>query len=141
MKASISFLELQDIIAEKAHQNINLAFVDRRTVRVTYPLKLGFIKKDISVNLIIKELVGTNLLVQLSAGMGTDTMLNTVLSLLNDKIPEGVIEKYPDSQLLIHLGEIEQLKTVFENIQVNNIQVIGDGIEVDGVLNRLHNID
>ena len=89
MKASISFPELQNIIAEKANQQISLAFVDGKTVRVSYPLNLGFIKKDISANLIIKELTGSDLLVQISAGMGTDTMVTTVLSLLKDKIPAG----------------------------------------------------
>ena len=54
MKASISFPELQNLIAEKAKQQIGLAFVDGKTIRVTYPLNLSFIKKDISANLLIK---------------------------------------------------------------------------------------
>ena len=58
MKASISFPELQSLIAEKANQNIGFSFLDSKTVRVTYPLNLGFIKKDISANLTFIELVG-----------------------------------------------------------------------------------
>lgn len=134
MKASISFPELQVIIAEKAQQNLGLSYVDEKTVKVTYPLNLGFIKKDISANLIIKELIGSDLLVQLSAGLGTDTLLNTLLSLIQNKIPEGLVEKRPDSQLLLHLGTIEQLKAVFENIQVNDVRFIADGLEVDSAL-------
>jgi hypothetical protein len=134
MKASISFPELQNIIVEKAKQPVSLAFVDSKTVRVTYPLNLGFIKKEISVNLIIKELIGSNLLVQLSAGLGTDTMLTTLLGLLKDKIPEGLIEKRPESHLLLHLGEIEQMKSVFEKIDVRDLHVIAEGLEVEGAL-------
>ena len=134
MKASISFSELQNLIAEKAKQQIGLAFVDGKTIRVTYPLNLGFIKKDISANLLIKELTGSDLLLQLDAGLGSDTMLTTVLSLLKDKLPEGLIEKRPESQLLIHLGQIENVKTVFEKVDVTDLHVITEGLEVEGLL-------
>ena len=134
MKASISFPELQNIIAEKAKQQIALAFVDNKTLRVTYPLNLGFIKKDISANLIIKELVGSDLLLQLDAGLGSDTMLTTVLSLLKDKIPAGLIEKRPESQILLHLDQIENVKTVFEKVNVKDLHVLNEGLEVEGSL-------
>ncbi len=134
MKASISFPELQSLIAEKAKQQIALAFVDRKTMRVTYPLNLGFIKKDISANMIIKELVGSDLLVAVDAGLGTDTMVTTVLSLFKNKIPEGLIEKRPDSHLLIHLGQIEDVKTVFDKVDVTDLHVLAEGLEVEGNL-------
>ena len=134
MKASISFPELQNILQEKAEQNISFGFVDDKTIRVTYPLNLGIIKKDVSANVIIKELTGSDLLVQLSAGMGTDTLLSTVLSLLHNKIPAGLIEKRPDAHLMIHLGEIEQVKTVFDAIKVDDIHVLTEGLEVEGGL-------
>ena len=134
MKASISFPELQNIIAAKANQQISFAFVDGKTVRVNYPLKLGFIKKDISANLIIKELIGSDLLVQVSAGMGTDTMVTTLLGLLKNKIPDGLIEKRPESQLLIHLGQIENVKAVFDNIDIRDLHVLANGLEAEGNL-------
>ena len=134
MKASISFPELQSLIAEKANQPVSFSFVDGKTVRVTYPLNLGFIKKDISANLIIKELKGSDLLLQLDAGFGSDTMLNTVLGLLKGKIPADLIEKQPDSHLLLHLGQIDQVKTVFEKINVTDLHVLTEGLEVEGGL-------
>ena len=134
MKASISFPELQNIIAEKANQQIGFAFVDGKTVRISYPLNLGFIKKDISANLIIKELTGSDLLLQLDAGFGSDTMLTTVLGLLKGKVPEGLVEKRPDSHLLLHLGQIEQVQSVFENVDVTDLHVLTEGLEVEGAL-------
>ena len=130
MKASISFPELQSILQEKTEQNISFAFVDPKTIRVTYPLDLGFMKKDISANLSILEMVGSDLLVKLDAGMGTDTLMSTVLSLLHNKLPAGLIEKCPDRQLMLHLGQIEQVKTVFDAIQVDDIHVLDSGLEV-----------
>lgn len=134
MKASISFPELQNILQEKIEQNIGFAFVDNKTVKVTYPLNLGILKKDISADLTILEMAGSDLLVKLDAGMGTDTLMSTILSLLHNKIPEGLIEKRPDRQLMLHLGSIEQVKTVFDAIQVDGIHVLNDGLEVEGGL-------
>lgn len=134
MKASISFLELQNLIAENAKQAISFSYVDEKTFRVTYPLDLGFFKKDISADLIIKELTDGDLLMQLSAGLGSDKMLTTVLSLFKNKIPEGLIEKLPDSHLLLHLGEIEKMKSLFEKVDIRNLHVISEGLEVEGLL-------
>jgi hypothetical protein len=134
MKASISFPELQSLIADIANQNIGFSFLDSKTVRVTYPLNLGFIKKDISANLTFIELVGSDLLVSVDAGFGTDTMLTTILGLLKGKIPEGLVEKRPDSRLLLHLDQIEQVKTVFDSINVTDLHVLNDGLEVEGAL-------
>ena len=134
MKASISFPELQSLIAEKANQNIGFSFLDSKTVRVTYPLNLGFIKKDISANLTFIELVGTDLLVSVDAGFGTDKLLTTVLSLLKDKIPAGLIEKRPESRLMLHLDQIKQVKAVFDAINVTDLHVLDEGLEVEGAL-------
>ena len=134
MKASISFPELQNILIEKTKQIITFSFVDDKTVRVTYPLNLGFIKKDISANLVIKDLIGSDLLVQLSAGLGTETLLTTVLNLVRGKIPAGLLEQRPGSHLLLHLGQIEQVKSVFDKIDVRDLHVLSDGLEVEGAL-------
>jgi hypothetical protein len=134
MKASISFPEIQNLLAEKVQQTVEFAFVDNKTVKVTYPLNLGFIKKDISANLIIKELVGSDLLLQLDAGLGSDTMLTTVFGLLKGKVPDGLIEKRPDSQMVLHLDQIEQIKSVFEKVNVTDLHVLTEGLEVEGAL-------
>ena len=134
MKASISFPELQSILQEKTDQNISFAFVDEKTINVTYPLNLGIIKKDLSADLTIVDMEGSNLLVKVDAGRGTDTLLGTALSLLKNKIPEGLIEKQSEGMLLLRLGQIEHVKTVFDAIQVDDIHVLGDGLEVEGGL-------
>ena len=134
MKASISFPEIENLLTEKTQQAMSFAFVNDKTVKVSYPLNLGFIKKDISANLIIKELMGSDLVLQLDAGFGSDTMLTTVLSLLKGKVPEGLIEKRPDSHLLLHLGQIEQVQSVFEKVDVTDLHVLTEGLEVEGAL-------
>ena len=113
MKASISFPELQNILQEKTEQNIGFSFVDDKTVKVIYPLNFGIIKKDISADLTILEMVGSDLLVSIDAGFGTDTMLNTVLGILKNKIPEGLIEFIPAIKKLIsELNDVLAIKSI-----------------------------
>jgi hypothetical protein len=95
---------------------------------------LGIIKKDLSADLTIVDMEGSNLLVKVDAGRGTDTLLSTALSLLKNKIPEGLIEKQSEGMLLLRLGQIEQVKTVFDAIQVDDIHVLDEGLEVEGGL-------
>ena len=125
---------MQSILQEKTEQNISFAFADPKTIRVTYPLDLGFMKKDISANLSILDMQGSDLLVSIDAGFATDTLLSTVLGIFKKKIPEGLIEKLPDRQLMLHLGQIEEVKSVFDAIQVDDIHVLNDGLEVEGGL-------
>ena len=134
MKASISFTELQNLITEKAKQNISFSYADGKSIKVTYPLNLGIFKKDISANLTFIELAGSDLLVNVDAGFGTDKLLTTVLSFLKDKIPAGLLEKRPESRLLLHLDQIEQVKAVFEKVDVRDIHVLSEGLEVEGAL-------
>jgi hypothetical protein len=61
-------------------------------------------------------------------------MLTTILNLVNDKIPEGMLEKKPDNHILLHLDRIEQLEAVFEKIEVDDIRVLGGGLEMEGTL-------
>ncbi len=134
MKASITFSELQSIVSEKTWQAVAFSFINEKTVRVTYPLRLGFIEKDISANLIIKSLTGSDLLLQFAAGPGSETLLTTVLSLLKGKIPEGLIEKRPDSHILVHLGQIEQVSTFLDKVDVNDLRFLTEGLELEGWL-------
>ena len=134
MKASISFPELQDILAESTKQPISLAFIDDKTIHASANLSLGFIKKNVDVNLRILDITGSDLLVCYSGGFGMDTLVNMALNLAKDKIPAGLIENRGNSQLMFHLGRIEQVKTVFDKIDVRDISVLSDGIQVEGKL-------
>ncbi len=134
MKASISFPELQDILAESSKQKINLDFVDDKTFHVSTCLSLGFIKKNVDVNLRILDLTGSDLLVCYDGGLGMGTLVGAALNFLKEKIPAGLIENRDNCQLMFHLGQIEQVKGVFDKIDVRDISVLADGIQVEGKL-------
>ena len=134
MKASISFPELQDILAESAKQPISLAYIDDKTLHASANISLGFIKKTIDVNLRILDITGSDLLVYYSGGMGMETLVGMALNLVKDKIPAGLIDNRGNGQLMIHLGQIEQTKAFFDKVNVTDIGVLTDGIQVEGRL-------
>lgn len=131
MKASVSYRELQQLIAEHAQQPISFEFVDEKTVKVNYELNLGFIKKSLGVNLRVLELAGTDLKVRYF-GSGMDSLVGSALKLVEDKLPKGLLEEMPDHVLKLHLGSIEQLQPVFERIDVKDINMLTDALELVG---------
>ena len=132
MKASVSYLELQRLIVENTHQPISLEPVDNKTVKVQYELNLGIMKKKLGIDLKVLDVVGSDLRLQYVAGFGMDGMVGMALNMVKDKIPAGLIEEQPDHVLLVHLGQIEKMKPVFEKIDVKDINMLAEALEVSG---------
>lgn len=132
MKASVSYQELQKLVTEQTRQPISFEFVDVKTLKVLYELNLGIMKKKLGVDLKVLDIVGTDLRVQYSAGFGMDGMVGMALNMVRDKIPAGLLEEQPDRVLLLHLDQIDKLKTVFERINVKDINMLSDALEVVG---------
>ena len=132
MKASVSYQELQRLIAEQTQHPISFEFVDNKTVKVLYELNLGFMKKKIGIDLKVLDIMGTDLRVMYSAGFGMDGMVGMALNMLKNKIPTGMIEEQPNHQLLIHLDKIDKIKPVFERIDVKDVNMLAEALEVVG---------
>lgn len=132
MKASISYQELQRLVIEQTKQPISFDFVDNKTVKVLYELNLGLIKKKISVDLKVLNIVGSDLRVKYSGGFGMDGLVKMALNMANDKIPTGLLEEQPDHVLLVHLDKIDKIKPVFERIDVKDINMLAEALEVIG---------
>ncbi len=132
MKASISYQELQRLVTEQTKQPISFDFVDNKTVKVLYELNLGLIKKKISVDLKVLDIMGSDLRVKYSGGFGMDGLVKMALNMANDKIPTGLLEEQPDHVLLVHLDKIDKIKPVFERIDVKDINMLAEALEVIG---------
>ena len=132
MKASISYQELQRLITEQTHQPISFEFVDGKTVKVMYELNLGIMKKKIGVNLKVLDIVGSDLRVQYSTCFGMDGLVGMALNMAKDKIPAGLIEEQSNQVLVVHLGNIDKIKPVFERIDVKDLNMLSEALEVTG---------
>lgn len=132
MKASVSYQELQKLVTEQTKQPISFEFVDQKTIKILYEVNLGIMKKKIGVDLKVLDIIGTDLRVRYSTGFGMDGMVGMALSMVRDKIPEGLLEEQPDHVLLLHLDKIEKIKPVFERIDVKDINMLAEALEVVG---------
>ena len=132
MKASISYQELQKLVTEQTKQPISFEFVDPKTIKVMYELNLGIMKKKVGIDLKVLEIVGTDLLVKYSAGFGMDGLVGMALSMVRNKIPEGLLEEQPDHVLLVHLNKVDKLKPVFERIDLKDVNMLTEAVEVVG---------
>lgn len=132
MKASISYQELQKLVAEQTKKPISFEFVDEKTIKVLYEVNLGLMKRKIGIDLKVLEIVGTDLRVKYSTGFGMDGLVGVALNMVRDKIPEGLLEEQPDHIMLLHLDKIDKIKPVFERINVKDINMLAEALEVVG---------
>lgn len=132
MKASISYQELQRLISEQTQQPISFEFVDNKTVKVLYELNLGIMRKKVSIDLKVLDIVGTDLRVRYAGGFGMDGLVRMALNMIRDKIPTGLLEEQPNNELVVHLATIDKIKPVFERIDVKDINMLAEALEVVG---------
>jgi hypothetical protein len=132
MKASISYQELQRLISEQIQQPISFEFVDNKTVKVLYELNLGIMRKKVSIDLKVLDIVGTDLRVRYAGGFGMDGLVRMALNMMRDKIPTGLLEELPNNELLVHLATIDKIKPVFERIDVKDVNMLAEALEVVG---------
>lgn len=132
MKASISYQELQKLVTEQTHQPIGFEFVDQKTVKVLYELNMGFMKKNIGINIKVLDVVGNLLRLQYSTGFGMDGLVGMALNLVKDKIPSGLLEEQPDRVLLVHLDKIAKVRPVLERIDLKDVNMLAEALELVG---------
>ena len=132
MKATVSYQELQKLVTEQTQQPISFEFVDQKTIKVLYELKLGIMKKKIGSDLHVLEVWGPDLKGKYAAGFGLDGLVGMALNMVREKIPVGLLEEQPNHVLLVHLGKIDKIKPVFDRIDVKDINMLTEALEVVG---------
>ena len=136
MKLTISYSELQDYVASHFHKTVNLGYVDGATVSVSVPIKvLGFIK-SVSINITVKKIEDTDLFLSYGGKMGIDLLVSPAISYAKKLVPGKAdwVELMPGNILKLRLGDIGQMKKVFEKLKLNNIFFEQGNIVVDASL-------
>lgn len=136
MKLSITYAELQNYVASHFHKTVNLGYVDGATVSVSIPIKVLGFTKSVSINLIVKKIEGTDLFLSYGGKMGIDMLVSPAISYAKKLVPEkaGWVEQMPGNILKLRLGDIGQMKKVFEKLKLNNIFFEQGNIVVDASL-------
>ena len=136
MKLTISYSELQDYVASHFHKTVNLGYVDGATVSVSIPIKVLGFTKSVSINLIVKKIEGTDLFLSYGGKMGIDMLVSPAISYAKKLVPQkaGWVEQMPGNIMKLRLGDIDQMKKVFEKLKLNNIFFEQGNIVVDASL-------
>ena len=123
MKLAISYAELQDYVSCHFHKTVNLGYVDGVTISVSVPIKVLGFTKSVSINLILKKIEGTDLFLSYSGKMGIDLLVSPAISYAKKLVPEkaGWVEQMSGNIFKLRLGDIDQMKKVFEKLKLNNI--------------------
>ena len=131
MKATVSYQELERLVTEQTKQPIRFDFIDNKTIKVSYPINLGFMKKDLGINLRVLDILGTDLRVRYFTGYGMDNLVGMALNMVRSRIPEGLMEEYPDQVLLVHLEKLDRLKPFFERFEMRDLRMTEEEVVVE----------
>ena len=136
MKLTITYSELQDYVASHFHKTVNLGFVDEATVSVSVPIKVFGFTKSVSINIIVKKVVGTDLFLSYDGKMGIDLLVSPAISYAKKLVPEKAewVEQMSGNIVKLRLGDIDKLQKVFEKVERKAIRFTPEHIEVDVAL-------
>ena len=136
MKLTITYSELQDYVASHFHKTVNLGFVDEATVSVSVPIKVFGFTKSVSINIIVKKVVGTDLFLSYDGKMGIDLLVSPAISYAKKLVPEKAewVEQMSGNIVKLRLGDIDKLQKVFEKVERKAIRFTPEHIEADVAL-------
>lgn len=136
MKLSIVYAELQDYVAGHFHKTVNVGYVDGDTVSVSVPIKVLGFTKNVSINIIVKKIEGTDLFLSYDGKMGIDLLVSPAISYAKKLVPEraGFVEQMHGNIVKLRLGDIDKLQKVFEKVKLNNILFEQEDIVVEATI-------
>lgn len=123
MKLAITYAELQEYVASHYHKNVNLGYVNESTVSVSVPIKVLGFTKQISINLIVKKIEGTDLFLSYEGKIGIEMLVTPAVSFAKKLVPEKSdwIEVLADNVIRLRLGDIDKLQKAFGKVELKNI--------------------
>lgn len=133
MKLAITYAELQEYVASHFKKTVNLGYVDGATVSVSVPIKVFGFTKSVSINIIVKQIVGTDLFLSYDGKMGIDLLVSPAISYAKKLVPEKAewVEQMPGNIVKLRLGDIDKLEKVFEKVELKDIRFTPEHIEAD----------
>ena len=133
MKLTITYTELLDYVASHFHKTVNLGYVDGATVSVSVPIKVLGFTKSVSINLIVKKIEGTDLLLSYDGKMGIDLLVSPAISYAKKLVLEKAewVEQMPGNIVKLRLGDIDKLQKVLEKVELKAIRFTPENIEAE----------
>lgn len=123
MKLAITYAELQEYVASHYHKKVELGYVNESTVSVSVPIKVLGFTKQISINIIVKKIEGSDMFLSYDGKMGIEMLVTPAVSFAKKLVPEKSdwIEVLADNVIRLRLGDIDKLQKAFEKVELKNI--------------------
>ncbi len=120
MNIQIPYREIEDYVERKYRQSVRLTYVNNNTFCVSRDMKFLLATKNVSINLSVIQVEGSDVTLSYQAGFGIELLVKGALAWFKERLT-GVVEESDNNQLVVHLAEIQQLKKTFSVIYVQDV--------------------
>ena len=95
MQANITYPEIQKYISGHYAKQIELAYINNSTLRISTEVQVWRLSKTIHVDLTIERITGTDLYISYNGGLSVELVIAPLLSFMKRLIPDktGFIEE------------------------------------------------
>ena len=148
MTLFITYQELQQLVADKLHKDVELQATDNNALKITLHKEVMGKTVDSSAEMVLymcdddlyadyKVVPIDNLKSKFLSGLMdhfAPNLVNLAMDYFQNKYPQfnGIVEKIPNAdRLRIHLAAIPQLQNVLHYVKVESIDPQKDGLQIN----------
>ena len=129
MQISLTYNELSSEIKKRTNLDIEMEYISWNKVKVTAYIKVPIIgRQGFGTTVEVVEFEGLTL----NLKSPSDTLLDIASKFIKIEIPEYI--KIEDSEIKVHLEEIDKLKKVFEAVRPTRLHFDENKVYLDGEL-------
>ena len=119
MRLQVPYSVVTDFVRERYQQEVTLRYVNESTVAMGKEVRM-IISKNVSVNISVIQITGSDVTLGYEAGMGIDLIIKGVLTWFKDSF-DGQADVLSDNKIQVHLDKIPQLENVLKQIVLKGI--------------------
>lgn len=139
MQLKATYHEINSFIAKRINQPIRLEYGYNEKINITYTYKtnlilIGDVKKDISISLSIYNIYGNSIVFKADSSTLVSTFLPTVLNSIANMKNIGFMSANND-KITLSLSDIPELSPILKLLNLNQINILSDGIEFNANMN------
>lgn len=126
MKAQISYNEISEYIARKFKVRPTLAYIDERTMEVSYRPAVFLPAMEIGIR--VEAVRGNIVCLSYQCGAAATLIISGVMAYLEKHIPQGVEINTSNKRINLFLERIPQLAKALEHIELEDLCFDSEGI-------------
>ena len=136
MHIKISFEELSGYIIKHYGAKVTFGMVSQKELRASYLQNVIVSIIEVPVDITIEDVRDSVVCIRYNGGFGVDMIIGGALTFMQARVPElkEVIITGEGHRLFVELSKLPQTKALVENVRLENIRILPDGVEIVAVL-------